>query len=143
MRAVAAALFGLGIAVGYAASHMPALAAEAPAKAACPWGPELDAVNAAPKNHRVLLENDRVRVLDVTVQPGERELLHAHCRPSVLYIMQRGALRDYDGQGNIRRDEKAPPEPLPYTQWHQTEPPHAVENLDSKVFHLLRIELKD
>jgi hypothetical protein len=39
----------------------------------------MDAVAAAPGNHRVLLENDRVRVLEVTVNPGEREPLHAHC----------------------------------------------------------------
>ena len=37
------------------------------------WPPEGDAVAAAPNNHRVLLENDNMRVLEVTVQPGERE----------------------------------------------------------------------
>ena len=31
----------------------------------------LDAVAAAPKNHKVLYEDDHVRVLEVTVQPGE------------------------------------------------------------------------
>ena len=30
------------------------------------WDPELDAVKAAPKHHKVLFENDRVRVLEVT-----------------------------------------------------------------------------
>jgi hypothetical protein len=34
------------------------------------WPESLDAVVEAPGNHRVILENDRVRVLDVTVQPG-------------------------------------------------------------------------
>jgi hypothetical protein len=47
------------------------------------WPPRLDAVIAAPKNHRVLMEDETVRVLEVTVEPGEREALHHHrCQAS-------------------------------------------------------------
>lgn len=144
MKRLAVVWLAVGMAVGYSASQtlaVPAIAQTA-AKAACAWGPEMDAVAAAPKNHKILLENDRVRVLDVTVQPGEREVVHAHCNPSVLYIMQRGALRDYDGSGKITRDEKSAPDALPVTQWHPTEPPHSVENLDSKPLRILRVEVK-
>jgi quercetin dioxygenase-like cupin family protein len=65
----------------------------------CPWADSLDAVAAAPGNHRVLLKNQHVRVLAVTILPGEREPLHAHCRPSVMYLMQEGIYRDYDSMG--------------------------------------------
>ena len=34
---------------------------------------ELDAVVAAPDNHEIIFENERVRVLRVTIQPGELE----------------------------------------------------------------------
>lgn len=34
------------------------------------WPDALDATVAAPQNHKVVLENERVRVLEVTVQPG-------------------------------------------------------------------------
>jgi hypothetical protein len=43
----------------------------------------LDAVAAAPKNYKVLYEDDHVRVLEVTVQPGETENLHHHAFASV------------------------------------------------------------
>ena len=43
----------------------------------------LDAMVAAPKNHNVLYEDDHVRILEVTVQPGEVENMHHHPRPSV------------------------------------------------------------
>jgi hypothetical protein len=43
----------------------------------------LDAMVAAPKNHQVLYEDDHVRILEVTVQPGEVENMHHHPRPSV------------------------------------------------------------
>ena len=39
------------------------------AKAECLWSTSQDAVQAAPLNHRVVLENDKVRVLDVIVPP--------------------------------------------------------------------------
>ena len=42
------------------------------------WPPHLDALVAAPASHRLLFEDDAVRVLEVTVQPGERENLHHH-----------------------------------------------------------------
>lgn len=35
-----------------------------------PWSPELDAVIAAPKHHRLLFENDRVRILDTRGTPA-------------------------------------------------------------------------
>ena len=42
------------------------------------WPPELDALIAAPKQHRLLLENDRVRVLDTEIAPGDRTPVHTH-----------------------------------------------------------------
>jgi hypothetical protein len=37
-----------------------------------------DIVKVAPKNCRVLLENDQVRVLESWTKPGEREPMHSH-----------------------------------------------------------------
>jgi len=66
----------------------------------------MDAVAAAPANHRVLLETDRVRVLDVTVEPGETEPTHAHRWPSVLHIDQAGDFIDRDGEGRVLFDSR-------------------------------------
>jgi mannose-6-phosphate isomerase-like protein (cupin superfamily) len=43
----------------------------------------LDAVVAAPENHKILYEDDHVRVLEVTVLPGEKEKMHHHPCASV------------------------------------------------------------
>jgi quercetin dioxygenase-like cupin family protein len=43
-----------------------------------PWPERMDALHAAPASHRVLLDNDRVRVLDVAIEPGAREPEHTH-----------------------------------------------------------------
>ena len=50
------------------------------------WRPELEAITAAPQNHKVLFENDTVRVLEVTIAPHTQEPLHVHRWPAVIYI---------------------------------------------------------
>lgn len=108
------------------------------------WPDSLDAIVAAPQNHKVVLENDKVRVLDVTVQPGEREPVHGHKWPSVLYIMSEDNIRDYDAEGKLIYDsttDKNKRTP-PYTEWMEPQAPHAVENLSKTPLRLLRVELK-
>lgn len=103
----------------------------------------LDAVSAAPGNHKVLFENEHVRVLDVVVPVGTREPLHVHCWPSVLYVIWRGKLREYDAAGHVVREEKEPASVLPFATWLPAGAPHAMENLDAQPIHLVRVELKD
>ena len=108
------------------------------------WPDSLDAVAAAPQNHKVVLENERVRVLEVTVRPGEKEPLHMHRMPSVMYVMAEDNIRDYDADGKVlydSRTDKAPPK-TPYTIWMEPQAPHRVENLSKKPLRLLRVELK-
>ena len=51
------------------------------------WDPALDAVVAAPKNHRVV-ENESVSVLEVTLEPGEEEPTHHHRWPSFSFSIK-------------------------------------------------------
>ena len=44
----------------------------------------LDAMVAAPDHHEILLENDRVRVLDTRLGPGERTPIHTHASSAAL-----------------------------------------------------------
>ncbi len=109
------------------------------------WPPEKDAVVAAPNNHKVLLDNESVRVLDVTVAPGEVEPVHSHRWRSVLYILEAGDFIDRDAGGKVIFDTRSLQTPLklPLTMWKEPEAPHSVENLsNSKTIHLVRVELK-
>ncbi len=49
-----------------------------------------DAVVAAPGNHKVILENDAVRVLEATVPLHSREVPHTHFWPSVFFEQTSG-----------------------------------------------------
>jgi hypothetical protein len=68
------------------------------------WPPSMDAVVAAPGSHRVLFENDDVRVLKVTIAAGHHEPEHTHRDPTVMIV---------DGPGgpvpvHRRADQRAP-----------------------------------
>jgi len=109
------------------------------------WPKEKDAVVAAPKNHKVLLENEKVRVLEVTVLPGETETVHSHRWASVLYIQTAGDFIDRDGEGKVIFDSRQLPTPLtfPMTMWKDPEAPHSIENLSKTItLRLIRVEMK-
>jgi hypothetical protein len=64
------------------------------------WDPALDAVVAAPKHHKVLFENDNLRVLEVTLEPNDEEPIHHHRWPSVFVFDQvSGPVFDYSPDG--------------------------------------------
>ncbi|MCB0448235.1 MAG: hypothetical protein KDD03_12140 [Gelidibacter sp.] len=109
------------------------------------WPAVFDAILAAPKNHKILLENEKTRVLEVTLLPGETENLHHHRWPSVLYIQEAGDFVDYDEEGNVIFDSRTLTEPLkfPLTMYKDSEAPHYVVNLSkTKPIRLIRVEMK-
>ena len=113
-------------------------------KEACPWPESLDAVKAAPENHKVIFENEHVRVLDVTIPPHSKEPIHVHCWPGTLYIQQAGDAIDRDANGKILSDSrqlKVKPK-VPFVLWSPGEPPHSVENPNDLPLKLIRIENK-
>ena len=64
------------------------------------WDPALDAVAAAPAHHRVLFENDRLRVLEVTLEPNDEEPVHHHRWPSVFVLDAiKGPVHDISPEG--------------------------------------------
>ena len=66
------------------------------------WEPHLDAVIAAPGNHRVVFENDVLRVLEVTLLDGEEEPTHHHRWPSVFVFDQvQGPVHDLGPNGEV------------------------------------------
>lgn len=104
----------------------------------------LDAMQAAPDHHDVLLENDRVRVLDTCVAPGERTPLHAHASSAALYVMSWSDFLRRDADGNIMADSRTwdrRPE-IGEALWLPPLPPHTIENIGTAELRLIAIELK-
>jgi predicted metal-dependent enzyme (double-stranded beta helix superfamily) len=113
------------------------------ANASWPWPDSMDAVSAATKNHKVLYEDERVRILEVTVEPGEKENMHYHRWPSVLIIDSPAKKNEYTSDGKVTSTDRSSAEtPLPIVVRMGPTPPHAIENLDTNSLHLYRIEMK-
>jgi len=110
-----------------------------------PYPDSLDALVAAPRFHRVLFEHERVRVLEVTVPPHQREPVHTHRWPSVIYKEQTGKGRYYDATGRLLHESTTPYRKGPdlvRARWQAPEAPHAVENTDEVADRFIRVELK-
>jgi mannose-6-phosphate isomerase-like protein (cupin superfamily) len=104
----------------------------------------LDAMQAAPDHHEVLLENDRVRVLDTCVAPGEHTPIHAHSSSAALYVMSWSDFLRRDADGNIMADSRTwdrRPE-IGEALWLPPLPPHTIENIGTAELRLIAVELK-
>jgi hypothetical protein len=109
-----------------------------------PWPGELDALLAAPDSHRLLLETDGVRVLEVVIEPGAREPEHTHRWASVMIVDRPARIRYYEhGVQTFESPIGNTPQPGPKASWMDPEGPHSVENIDISPYHALRVELRD
>jgi hypothetical protein len=109
-----------------------------------PWPEALDAVIAAAKHHKVLFENERVRVLEVRIAPGETTAVHTHRWPCAMYVAKQSDFIRRDGAGNLLFDSRTvgPPPAEPMVQWVGPLPPHSVENVGQVEILLITTELK-
>jgi len=108
-----------------------------------PWPEAMDALQAAPASHRLLLENEQVRVLDVVIEPGAREPEHTHQAASVMIVDEPARIRYYQGDALLFESQAhAGPGPGVRVRWMEPEGPHCVENIDEHRYHAIRIELK-
>jgi hypothetical protein len=109
------------------------------------WPASLDAAAAAPLHHRVLLENDRVRVLDTLIERGDTAPLHTHRWPSAQYVLTIGHFVRRDADGEVMLDSRTLGSTLqlPPVLWSEPLPPHTLENIGDRDIHLIAVELKN
>lgn len=93
------------------------------------------AVNA--KTIKLKLENPRLRVLEATLKPGDKENLHSH-PASVIYMIEGGKIRNHAPDGTKTEAEYRTGEVYyrdPLTHW--------AENIGDTTIRLVLVELKN
>src|SRR5260370_16443973 len=106
------------------------------------WPETMDALLAAPDSHRVLLENDRVRVLEVVIEPRTREPEHTHRAASVMIVDEPARIRYYAGRAvQFESPEHAGAPPAVRASWMEPEGPHWVGNIDERRYPPIRVHL--
>ena len=108
------------------------------------WPDELDALVASAEHHKLLMENDFVRVIDTLIPPGEVTNIHTHKWPASLYVISWSNSIRYDAEGNIIVDSrKLSQPPLPSsTIWSEALKPHALKNIGENALHIISVEIK-
>ena len=109
------------------------------------WPDDLDALVAAPAHHKLLFENERVRVLETRVAAGDRTPVHTHRWPAALYILSWSHFLRYDDQDNLIVDSRAVEafRSPPTVAWTKPLPPHSLQNIGATDLVIVAVELKD
>ncbi|MFN2140805.1 MAG: cytoplasmic protein [Candidatus Promineifilaceae bacterium] len=110
-----------------------------------PWPDSLDALVAAPDHHKLFMENERVRVLETLIPPGETTPVHTHRWPSIYVILSWSDFLRTDDQGNVMADSRQSKAlaARPSVLWGEALPPHALENVGDQDLRLISVELKE
>jgi hypothetical protein len=96
----------------------------------------LDPVKLSPQYYAVRFENDRVRVLEYHLKPGEKEVMHSH-PPGIVYVLADATVRTTLPD----RTTSEHPGKAGEVFWRD-ETTHAVENIGSTESQAIAIELK-
>ena len=95
-----------------------------------------DAVKVDPKHYKVEFENDQVRVLRITIEPGEKGVMHSHPEGMVIFLSDaNGKFTFPDGKTENRDFKKG------FFSWVPAET-HQGENVGDEPFELIQIEMK-
>ena len=105
---------------------------------------DLDALTAAPQNHRLLFENETVHVLDTFVRPGQTVPLHTHQWPSTNYLLCWSDFIRRDSDRAVLLDSRSlSPKPATGSAfWGLPLAPHTLENIGESDLHVITVELK-
>jgi quercetin dioxygenase-like cupin family protein len=95
-----------------------------------------EAAEAAPHVYKVLFENERVRLLDVRMKPGEESAQHSH-PDYLLYALEGGKVKLTDAFGQSAEVDV----PAGATMWREAEE-HSALNVGTTELHALFVELK-
>jgi len=106
---------------------------------------EFDAVTAAPEHHKVLLENEHIRVLETLIRPGEETAMHTHVWGGFLYILSWSDFVRYDQHREVMMDSASmKSRPVPGTAIPAAPLPlHALRNVGEGNIHVILTELKN
>lgn len=95
-----------------------------------------DAIAIAPHLHKVIFEDDAVRVMKVTVKPGDAAAMHWHPQ-NINYIIRAGRLRFIKPDGSSTVIDLVEGQVT-----SSSEGSHMVENVGDSTVQTIQVELK-
>ncbi len=97
-----------------------------------------DATRVAPDIYRLVFENDRVRVIDVHILPGQASRMHSHGGMDFRYPLASGTLKLVEGDGTMREVALRAGTP----RWEEPPAHHTMENVGNTELRIALVEVK-
>ncbi len=94
----------------------------------------IDPIEVSPANYKLLMENDRVRVVEMTLRPGEIDEMHSHPSETV-YFIKGGTVRVHAPDGGTAEVTF----PDGGVMWHEPWT-HRVENVGASELRAVIVE---
>jgi hypothetical protein len=109
------------------------------------WPAELDALIASPQHHKLLFENEAVRVLDANIPPGGLTAVHTHRFAASHVVISWSDFIRYDADGNVLLDSRSMGKTIvPHSAlWSEPLGPHALKNVGDADLHIISVEVKN
>ena len=96
-----------------------------------------DVLKGAAKAYKLLMENEKVRVLEIRLKPGEKAPMHNHPRSHVIYVMNNARFKLTFPDGKTGEFDLKAGQAL----WLEAGS-HATENIGATDGHNLVVEIK-
>ncbi len=96
-----------------------------------------DVLESAANAYKLLMENERVRVLDIRLKPGEKAPMHLHPNDHVVHVQNDAKFKLTFSDGKSREVDLKSGQTL----WMEAGA-HATENVGNSEAHNLVVELK-
>ncbi|HSG31569.1 MAG TPA: cupin domain-containing protein [Thermodesulfobacteriota bacterium] len=98
----------------------------------------VDPVQVSPQNYKVLLDNEYVRILEITAKSGEKDEMHSH-PASAWYAVSSSKIRLHDTDGSSKDiDIEAGT-----SNFQDAVAMHSMENIGNNDVKIVMVELKD
>ncbi len=98
----------------------------------------VDPVEVSPETYKVILDNDYIRVLEISAKPGDRDEMHSH-PVNAWYAVEGAKIRLHTPDGDSKDVDITPGT----ANFQDSIDMHSMENIDDTDLKLIMVELKD
>ena len=100
---------------------------------------EPEAMKQNPIGTDLLFEDDRIRIWQIVLEPGEEAPFHTHLLDYTSISIEGDVVERPNGDGSV---DRLPVTPGAFTRWYQSTPSHSLRNVGTKRFRNVIVELK-
>ena len=100
----------------------------------------IEEIRANPIGTDLIFEDDRVRIWQIVLEPGQEAATHTHLLDYTTVTVEGATLERLNADGTVDRSETQPGRVL---RWYQSTRTHGLRNVGTTRFRNVIVEIKD